>query len=77
MGKVERREEMNQRGIVDLALAIIIAGAVLIGSAIIAYKPQINCSVYTSENNQQPPEECKLASVPKTPTEGTTNGIIK
>ena len=51
---------MNQHGVVDIALALIIAGAVLVGSLFIAYKPKFNCSVYTSQN-EQPPEECKLA----------------
>ncbi len=50
----------QSRGVVDIALALIVAGAFLIGSLCVADKPRFNCSVYTSQN-EKAPEECKLA----------------
>lgn len=36
---------LNERGIIPIALALIVAGAILISGFMIAYKPEIHCSV--------------------------------
>jgi len=46
---------LNERGIIPLALALIVAGAILISGFMIAYHPEIHCSVGKVNGKQEIP----------------------